>query len=69
MHSPVVVSALVLVIITIFVWSHKVVISEVLGSGTVLLRRGKKESRGEEEFRKPRLKHSNRVTFENSFQQ
>ena len=50
MHSPVVVSALVLVIITIFVWSHKVVISEVLVSGSVLLRRGREKAQEKRNF-------------------
>ena len=39
------------------------VTSEALGPGSVLLRRGKRESLGEEECLKPGLKHSNRVTI------
>jgi len=38
-----------LIIINIFVWRHKVVTSEALGPGSVLLRKGKRESPGEEE--------------------
>ena len=40
---------IIVITINIFVQSHKVVTSEVLGLGSVLLRRGKRESPGEEE--------------------
>jgi len=40
---------IIVITINIFVQSHKVVTSEALGLGSVLLRRGKRESPGEEE--------------------
>jgi len=40
---------IIIIIINIFVWRHKVVTSEALGPGSVLLRSGKRESSGEEE--------------------
>ena len=39
---------------------YKVVTLEALGLGSMLLRRGKRESLGEEECLQPRLKHTNR---------
>jgi len=45
---------------------HKVGTSEALGPGSVLLRSGKRESPGEEEYLQPRLEHSNRVTVNDS---
>jgi len=44
------------IIINIFVERHKVVTSEALGPGSVLLNRRKRESPGEEECLQPRLK-------------
>jgi len=38
----------IIIIINIFLWCHKVVTSEALGPGSVILR-GKRESSGEEE--------------------
>jgi len=38
-----------IIIINIFLHSHKVITSEALGPGSVLLRKGKRESPGEEE--------------------
>jgi len=40
---------IIIIIINIFLWCHKVVTSEALGPGSVILRRGKRESSGEEE--------------------
>jgi len=40
---------LIVIIIKAFIWRHKVVTSEALGPGSVLLRSGKRESPGEEE--------------------
>jgi len=57
----------IIIIINAFVQCHKVVTSEALGPGSVLLRRGKRQSPGEEECLQSRLKHSNRVTINNSF--
>jgi len=51
----------------VFVQRRKVVTLEALGPGGVLLRRGKRESPGEEECFEPRLKHSNRVAINDSF--
>jgi len=45
---------------------RKVVTSEALGPSSVLLKRGNRES-PEEECLQPRLKHSNRVTVNDSF--
>jgi len=41
---------IIIIIINAFVQRHKVVTSEALGLGGVLLRRGKRESPGKEEF-------------------
>jgi len=60
---------LTIIIINVFVKRHKVVTSEALGPGSVLLSRGKRESPGEEECLQPRLKHSNRVTINDSSRQ
>ena len=46
---------------------HEVVISEALGPGSVMVSRGRRESRGIEESLQPRLKNCNRVTIDNGF--
>ena len=48
--------------ILLFVQGHNVVTLEALGPGSVLQRKGKRESPGKEECLQPRLEHSNRVT-------
>jgi len=40
----------IILVINVLVWRHEVVASEALGPGSVLLRRWKRESPGEEEF-------------------
>ena len=56
-----------IILINLLVQRHKVVTSEALGRSSVLMRKGKRESPGEEQSLQPRLKHSNSVTINNSF--
>ena len=50
-----------MILLNIFVQGHNVVTLEALGPGSVLQRKGKRESPGEEECLQPRLEHSNRI--------
>jgi len=43
------INIVIIIIINVFVWRHKVITSEALGPGSVLLSRGKRERPGEEE--------------------
>ena len=57
---------IIIIIINRFVLRHKVVTSESLGPGSVLVSRERREDLREEEYLKSKLKNCNRVTTENS---
>jgi len=57
---------IIIIIINRFVLRHKVVTSESLRPGSVLVSRERRESLREEECLKSKLKNCNRVTTENS---